>query len=208
MPSPTPAPVPTGYRACAFVPLALLMSLPPLAPALAESGGAAGTRTDPAAIDAAVEALTGARTGEIGGAIAPADRRLRLAACPAPLEAAWHGAGRSTVRVACPGPAGWRVFVALRAAASSPFGGASASVREAPLVERGDPITVMIRGRGFTVQQAGEAMEPGRRGEWIGIRLAGRARAGRAGGRAEPVRARIVRTGLAVIPVGGERSGD
>jgi flagella basal body P-ring formation protein FlgA len=208
MPSLTRSPVPPGLRIVACLPLGAIMLAALFAPAFAQSGGTAGARTDPAAIDAAVEAFTGARTGEIGGAIAPADSRLRLAACPAPLEADWHGAGQSTVRVQCPGPGGWRVFVALRMAGSSSLRGSSAADRNAPLVERGDPVTVMVRGRGFTVQQAGEAIEPGREGEWIGIRLAGRARAGRMGRRPEPVRARIVRPGLAVIPVGGERGSD
>ncbi|QIQ88225.1 MAG: hypothetical protein G9473_11020 [Erythrobacter sp.] len=176
------------------------MFVPLLAPALGESTLPArpAGRTAPAAIDAAVEAFTGARAGEPGGAIAPADPRLRLAACPAPLETAWHGTARSTVRVECPGAGGWRVFVALRAAPASHAAAAAA----APLVERGDPVTVMVRGRGFTIQQAGEAMEPGRAGEWIGIRLAGTSSATRPGRRADPVRARILRPGLAEIPVG------
>ncbi|MEQ8411688.1 MAG: flagella basal body P-ring formation protein FlgA [Erythrobacter sp.] len=184
------------------------MAVPFFAPALGESASGSartGDRTDPAAIDAAVAAFTGVGVGEPGGAIAPADRRLRLAPCPAPLETAWHGRARTTVRVACPGPGGWRVFVALRAgpAAGNAAGiAARPAARAAPLVERGDPVTVMVRGRGFTVQQAGEAMEAGRAGDWIGIRLAATSRAASRSGRPEPVRARIVRPGLAEIPVG------
>jgi flagella basal body P-ring formation protein FlgA len=58
-------------------------------------------------------------------------------------------------------------------------------------VKRGDPMTVIVRGRGFTVQQAGEAMENGQIGDWIAIRTAKRG---------EPLRARIERPGLAEIP--------
>jgi flagella basal body P-ring formation protein FlgA len=196
-------------RPFAFAPLALTMALPLFAPALGESAGSArsgAARTDPAAIDAAVETFTGAMAGSPGGALARADPRLRLAPCTAPLAAAWHGTARSMVRVECPDPGGWRVFVALRSgpptAARHPV--ARPAAPAAPLIERGDPVTVMIRGRGFTVQQAGEAMEAGALGEWIGIRLPSAARPGAPGGRTEPVRARVVRPGLAVIPVGAQ----
>jgi len=140
---------------------------------------------DSRAIDAAVRAFTGQPTGEVGGARVPADRRLKLAACDAPLETSWHGRTQSTVKVECIGPEPWRIFIATR-----PRPEASEA---ATIVKRGDPITVMIRGRGFTVQQAGEALENGRVGEWIGVRTARKA---------DPVRARIERPGLAVIPVG------
>lgn len=143
----------------------------------------AQTFTDPAEIDRAVIEFTGVPIGEAGGARVPADRRLRLTACAAPLNVAWHGQNRSTLQVACAGPESWRIFVATRAAQT-----AAAS---APVVSRGDPITVVVRGRGFSVQQTGEAMESGAVGDWIGVRTA-RDNA--------PVRARIERPGLAIIP--------
>ena len=199
-----------ALRGLAFAPLAFILAAALSAPALGEgAGGGAGERTDPAAIDAAVAAFTGAAPGAPGGALAPADRRLRLAPCTAPLAAGWHGTARSMVRVECPDPGGWRVFVALRGGPAPAGLGArragAGTAPAAPSVERGDPVTVMIRGRGFTIQQAGEAMEPGREGEWIGIRLPSAARPGAPGGRAEPVRARILRPGLAVIPLGARR---
>lgn len=141
--------------------------------------------TDPAAIDRAVIAFTGAGIGEVGGARVPADRRLRLAACAVPLDLGWYGNGRSSVAVSCPGPNGWRIYVATIAPQQQ------AAAERA--VKRGDPITVLVRGRGFSVQQTGEAMENGAVGDWIGIRTE------RQG---EPVRARIERPGLAIIPVG------
>lgn len=141
--------------------------------------------TDPAAIDRAVVEFTGAAIGEVGGARMPADRRLRLAACAQPLETSWHGTARSTVAVACAGPESWRIFISVTAPKSTPA--------STPVVSRGDPITVAVRGHGFTVQQAGEAMESGRVGEWIAIRTVRGA---------EPIRARIERPGLAIIPVG------
>ncbi|MEL6485914.1 MAG: flagella basal body P-ring formation protein FlgA [Pseudomonadota bacterium] len=179
-----------------FAPVAAIMFTPLYAPLFASE-----TRTsqilDPAEIDRAVAAFTGAQIGEVGGARAAADKRLRLAACALPLATEWHGTARAAVRVECGAPligsAPWRIFVATLPAPSAGAATASASAgQSAPLVKRGDPITVVVRGRGFSVQQAGEAMGNGRVGEWIAIRTARQA---------EPVRARIERPGLAVIPM-------
>lgn len=139
--------------------------------------------TDPAQIDRAVIAFTGAPIGETGGARVPADRRLRLAACAAPLAVSWHGQNRSTVQVACAGPESWRIFIATRPA--------SQSAAAAPIVSRGDPITVIVRGRGFSVQQTGTAMDAGGIGDWIAIRTSRDN---------DPIRARVERPGLAIIP--------
>lgn len=138
---------------------------------------------DPAEIDRAVAAFTGHSIGEVGGARLGADRRMRLAACRAPLDLGWHGPAKNTVRVSCPGPDPWRIFVATRSAAPA--------AKAAPAVRRGDPVTIMVRGRGFTVQQSGEAVDSGQIGDWIAVRTARRA---------DPIRARIERPGLAVVP--------
>lgn len=160
---------------------ALLTCLPLVAAAASAQGHAA--HMDPDEIDRAVREFTGVPAGETGGARAPADPRLRLARCGGPLQVEWHGEARTSLRVACPGPRSWRIFIAARAAESGPA--------TAPQVARGDPITVIVRGHGFSVQQGGEAMEAGRIGEWIAVRTARDA---------SPVRARIERPGLAVIP--------
>lgn len=176
-------PWPDGWR---LAPLALTMLLP-LCDSPAQAQAQAGGYTDPAMIDSAVAAFTGAEPGTPGGARLPADRRLRLAACPAPLAVAWHGPARNSVSVECAGPQGWRIFVAVD--------GAAAAVRAAipPAIKRGDALTIMVRGRGFSVQQQGEAIEGGAVGDWIFVRTARKA---------EPLRARIERPGLAVIPAG------
>ncbi|MEL7198162.1 MAG: flagella basal body P-ring formation protein FlgA [Pseudomonadota bacterium] len=142
-------------------------------------------RTDPSAIDAAVAQFTGAQIGEIGGARVPADHRLQLAACKAPLKTAWHGTNRSTVRVECEGPESWRIFIATRPLPQP--------AQATKIVKRGDPITVVIKGHGFSVQQTGEALEAGTIGDWISIRTARQA---------DPIRARIERPGIAMIPAG------
>jgi flagellar basal body P-ring formation protein FlgA len=159
-----------------------LMALPML---LCGPEARANGVTDPATIDRAVLDFTGAAIGAPGGARMAADSRLRLTACAQPLAVDWHGAARNAVRVECPGAGGWRIFVALNVPAQAAV--------PAPLVKRGDALTILIRGRGFSVQQSGEAMEGGAVGDWIEVRTARKA---------EPLRARIERPGLAVIPAG------
>lgn len=171
-------PWPDGWR---LAPLALTMLLP-----LCDGPASASGFTDPAAIDRAVADFTGAAIGTPGGARLPADRRLRLAACAGPLAVAWHTAAHTAVRVECPGPQTWRIFVAVDGGGT---GGAAA--RAAPAIKRGDALTIVVRGRGFSVQQAGEAIDSGAIGDWIFVRTARKA---------EPLRARIERPGLAVIP--------
>jgi len=169
---------------------ALVVASMPLFAALAsaQEGGARGF-IDPAKIDRAVEEFTGAGIGEVGGARLPADRRLRLAECDVPLGVKWHGRAQTIVRVDCPDTANasdsWRIFMA------------TSSVKPAPdiakVVARGDPITVLVRGPGFSVQQSAEAMEAGAIGDWIAVRTQQRA---------DAIRARIERPGLAIIPAG------
>lgn len=165
-----------GWR---LTPLALPMLLP-----LCDPQARANGMTDPAAIDRAVVAFTGAAIGQPGGARLAADPRLQLAACAAPLAVSWHSPAKNAVQVECAGPSSWRIFVAVNAPAA-------AATAAAPAIKRGDAVTIMVRGRGFSVQQQGEAMESGAVGEWIFVRTARKA---------EALRARIERPGLAVIP--------
>lgn len=158
----------------------------PLLLSLCAAPALANGLTDPAAIDHAVMTFTGMPIGQPGGARMAVDRRLQLGACAAPLAVSWHTPARSAVRVECTGPASWRIFVAINAVA-----GAAAEKPAAPVIKRGDALTIMVRGRGFSVQQQGEAMDSGAPGDWIFVRTARKA---------EPLRARIERPGLAVIP--------
>ena len=143
---------------------------------------------DPAAIDAAVARFTGAAVGQAGGAAQPVDRRLRLARCLQPLAVAWHGPAdaphRDTVVVRCPDAGGWRLFVPVQ-----PGGGGAAA---AVAVTRGDALTVVAGGEGFSVSQPGEALESGPVGAWIKVRP---------GGKVEALRAQVVRPGLVRVPV-------
>lgn len=164
-----------GWR---LTPLVLPMLLP-----LCDPDAGANGFTDPATIDRAVFDFTGAAIGQPGGARMAADRRLQLAACAVPLAVSWHSPAKNAVRVECPDTGGWRIFVAVAAPA--------AAAAATPVVKRGDALTIMVRGRGFSVQQQGEAMESGAVGDWIFVRTARKA---------EPLRARIERPGLATIP--------
>lgn len=154
-----------------FLPLAVFAII--AAPAAAATSNFASLD----AIDAQVSAFA-------GGTAVPVDRRLRLAACSAPLALSWQGARRDTVFVHCPDPGGWRLYVPV-------VGGAPAAETEAPAVLRGEAVTVTVRGDGFTVSQPGEALEPGAVGAWIRVRP---------GERKDAVRAKIVRPGLVEIP--------
>lgn len=165
-----------GWR---MSPLVLPMLLP-----LCDLAAQARAVTDPAAIDQAVAAFTGAAIGTPGGARMATDQRLFLAACATPLAVSWHSPARSAVQVECPGPDSWRIFVSV-----TPNAAVAAPVTAG--VKRGDALTIMVRGRGFSVQQPGEAMEAGAVGEWIFVRTSRKA---------EALRARIERPGLAVIP--------
>lgn len=171
-----------GWR---LAPLAAVMLLPLCDPAIKARGTTAGY-TEPAEIDRAVTAFTGAAIGQPGGPRQPADRRLRLAPCAQPLTVGWHSPSRNAVAVECAGPEAWRVFVAID----------NSALREQPqaaAIKRGDALTIVVRGRGFSVQQQGEAMENGAVGEWIFVRTSRKS---------EPLRARIERPGMAVVPAG------
>lgn len=115
------------------------------------AASAAAAPQDLAALGRAVEAF----------AMAPAriDPQLRLAACPAPsLE--WAGAGRTSVVVRCAAPA-WTIYVAVAPAPPA-----------APLVRRGDAVTVVAGGDGFAVALDGIAEADGRAGGVVRVRTA------------------------------------
>ena len=71
------------------------------------------------AAESLVRSLTEApEHGELSVTAAPLDSRLRLSACSAPLLAELAGRGtigsQVTVRVACPEPDGWNIYVPVR----------------------------------------------------------------------------------------------
>lgn len=94
-------------------------------------------------------------------AMAPArvDPRLRLAACPGP-SLNWADEAHGSVAVRCAAPA-WTVYVAVAAPPSA-----------APLVRRGDAVTVVAGGAGFAVALDGIAEADGRAGGIVRVRTA------------------------------------
>lgn len=158
-----------------LIPLSALLLA---APALAQSAQA-----DLSAIDAAVARFAGAPLGAPGGAAAPVDRRLRLGRCGVPLTLSWYGAAQDRVQVDCPVAGGWRLYV--------PILGAGGDKAAAPAIARGDAISIAVSGEGFAVAQPGEALESGPVGAWIKVRALGQG--------AQPLRARVLRPGLAGI---------
>lgn len=157
---------------------ALTLAAMPAA-AAAQSVGEA----DLSEIDREIAAFTGAAIGSPGGARAPIDRRMRLARCGAGLHLSPYGIRQDSVAVQCPG--GWRIFVPLVRSIK-----ASAA---ADLIGRGDQVSIVLEGRGFSVTQSGEAMEAGGEGDWIRIKPPG------AG---DPIRAKVVSPGRVTIPTG------
>ncbi|HOB13870.1 MAG TPA: flagella basal body P-ring formation protein FlgA [Novosphingobium sp.] len=139
---------------------------------------------DLAEIDRAVVQFTGKPQGAPGGAALPVDRRLRLSVCRVPLALDWYGARRDTVQVSCPMPGGWKLYVPLA-------GGGGQAPAAAPVIARGDAISVMVSGDGFAVSQPGEALESGAEGAWIKVRTLAPG--------APALRARVIRPGLVGI---------
>lgn len=154
---------------------------------LAPLPAVAAPLTDLAAIDNAVAAFTGQQIGLPGGAAQPVDRRLRLAACAAPLALSWYGNTQTSVLVRCPDAGGWRVFVPVSTARVAPTVAPAAMA-----VARGEGVTVMVAGNGFSVSQPGEALDAGAVGAWIRVRTSAKG---------DPLRARVVRPGLVELPV-------
>lgn len=127
------------------------------------SGSAAVQAMQPAAmnldeLEKIVISTLGADIGEPGGPLAPIDRRMRLAACPAGVRI--DPPAMNAVSVRCTA-AGWRLRVPLTHQALPVTGSrqnlsgqtANADVR------RGDPVQLVAQGNAFQVSIDATAME-------------------------------------------------
>ena len=110
---------------------------------------------------------------------------MRLASCSAPLTLSWHGDAHASILVECPDAGGWHIYVA-----TAP--GNARQVAAAPVIERGQAVTVALTGNGFSVSQPAEALESGAIGAWIKVRTQAKA---------DPIQAQVVRPGLVEVPV-------
>lgn len=141
---------------------------------------------DLAAVERDVADFTGVALGQPGGATRALDRRLRLAPCRNPLTLSWYGSRRDTIAVQCPDAGGWRLFVpVLLSAESGP-----------PVVTRGEAVEIEVNGPGFTVSEAGEAMDAGAVGSWIRVRTVS--------GNSQPLRAKVLRPGHVALETGSD----
>lgn len=148
------------------------------------------------ALDRAVAAFTGHAIGDEGGARAPVDPRLRLAACPT-VALSWRSPAQDAVVVACSGP-DWRLFVPVRraATAAAPQAIAAAPARPAPakaeaVIRRGDPVLIEAGQDGFSITREGVAQADAAPGARVAVRVEGTP---------APVQAVAVANGRATLP--------
>ncbi|AJR22818.1 MULTISPECIES: flagella basal body P-ring formation protein FlgA [Sphingobium] len=146
-------------------------------------------------IDSLVAMTVGANLGEPGGPMAPVDRRLRLAACPATPSVDGPVFGAAIVKCDA---LGWRIRVPLvaggAAAASGPVARYAPSARAAPreaAVKKGDPVQLMAGNAAFSVSRMMVADEDGAVGETIRVRE---------DRKSAPILAQVVEMGIVRVP--------
>ena len=127
-------------------------------------------------LDTIVAQFTGKAIGEQGGARAPVDSRLKLAACAAP-QLEWRTPAQDAVVVRCMAP-GWRIFVAVNAVpqpkaaavSAAPAKAAPAAKAEA-VIRRGDAVSVEVNAAGFSITREGIAMSDAPAGGRVSIKM-------------------------------------
>lgn len=126
-------------------------------------------------LDRLVEQFAGAPIGMEGGARAPVDKRLRLAACEAP-QLSWRSAAEDAVVIRCQGPQQWRVFVAVntlpKAAPTSVAAvRPAAPVKVEAVIKRGDPVMIEAGAAGFSITREGLAMADAAAGARVLVKI-------------------------------------
>jgi len=133
-----------------------------------------------ATLDAIVNQFTGKEIGQQGGAIAPVDRRLKLAACAAP-QLEWRGESHDAVVIRCMAPA-WKIFVPVaavprpRPVVEAPMPAnvvvrPAAAVKVEPVIKRGDAVTVEAGASGFSISRQGIAMNDAPPGARLSVKV-------------------------------------
>jgi len=122
-------------------------------------------------LDNRVAAALGANIGEPGGATTAIDRRLRLQACPQPVEVGEPIAGALAVRCT---PLGWRIRVSIvPSSGSRQVASAAAPTRQEraePIIHRGDQVELVAIAQGFSVSTLATADQDGAPGDRIRVR--------------------------------------
>jgi flagella basal body P-ring formation protein FlgA len=127
------------------------------------ASAAAGTDgfEDIAKLESRVVAALDVDIGQPGGPVAHIDRRLKLAACPAPVTIDPPALGALPLRCE---PLGWRIRVPLVRVATAQAAVAPPQPQAPPIIKRGDPVQLVSGADGFTVSTIGTAQEDGRAG--------------------------------------------
>lgn len=125
-------------------------------------------------LDGLVATTVGAAIGEPGGALAPVDRRLRLAACPQIPSIEGPVFGAAIVRC---DKIGWRIRVPLALekpayGAAAAYGRPQAAAPQARvvLIKKGDPVQLVAGNAAFSVTRSMIADEDGAVGDMIRVR--------------------------------------
>lgn len=114
-------------------------------------------------LEARIVAALGAEIGTAGGPARPLDRRLKLAACPAPATVEAPALGAATVRCE---PLGWRIRVPVVMSAAA----AVRPEKAEPIIRKGDQVEVLVQGAAFSVSSIGTAEQDGAAGDRIRVR--------------------------------------
>lgn len=144
-------------------------------------------------LDGLVAMTVGANIGEPGGPIAPVDRRLRLASCPATPSVEGPTFGAAIVKCDA---VGWRIRVPLSgggvaAAPVARYGAVARPAQRDMVVKRGDPVQLLAGNASFSVSRVMIADEDGAVGDTIRVRE---------DKKAAPVLAQVVEMGTVRIP--------
>lgn len=122
-------------------------------------------------LDSIVATTVGANIGQPGGAVAPVDRRLRLAACPQIPTIEGPVFGAAVVRC---DRLGWRIRVPLinpnPAGTAQGYGRAAPPQQRTMLIKKGDPVQLVAGDASFSVTRTMIADEDGAIGDMISVR--------------------------------------
>ncbi|MGD9812301.1 MAG: flagella basal body P-ring formation protein FlgA [Sphingobium sp.] len=146
-------------------------------------------------LDSIVAMTVGANIGQPGGAAAPVDRRLKLAACPNVPEVSGPVFGAAMVECKIQG---WRIRVPLMAgggnmaqAQRTSYTQASTAQQREAVIKRGDPVQLIAGGSSFTVTRMMIADEDGAVGDLIRVRE---------DRKSDPILARVTENGIVRAP--------
>ncbi len=129
------------------------------------SMGATSPFEDTTFLDRQVASHLGAGVGDVGGAHAAIDPKLKLKRCANAVEIS--ETNRNAVLVSC-SELGWRIFVPIRLGGNGNSRGSGASAE--PLVQRNQPVTLVIRRSNFSISYGVIAQQSGGMGDYIPVR--------------------------------------